>query len=228
MSAPRVLIVEDETKISQLIAKNLAAIGLECNTAADGIAALDLFAKVEPDLVVLDLMLPGMDGLDVCRRIRARSRVPILMLTARRDEADVVLGLELGADDYMTKPFGVRELVARVRALLRRALPEEDAPVHLGPLALDPGRRRLTIDGRPADLTTLEFDLLLFLAKHPGRVFSRDQLLEQVWGRDRVVDSRSIDSLVSRLRKKVEPDPDSPKFVQTVWGSGYRMAEPGS
>jgi DNA-binding response OmpR family regulator len=225
MSAPRVLIVEDEAKISHLIAKNLAAIGLECSTAADGIAALDLFAKTEPDLVLLDLMLPGMDGLEVCRRIRARSRVPILMLTARRDEADVVLGLELGADDYMTKPFGVRELVARVRALLRRALPEEDAPVHVGPLALDPARRRLDIDGRPVELTTLEFDLLLFLAKHPGRVFSRDQLLEQVWGSDRVVDSRSIDSLVSRLRKKVEADPDSPKLIQTVWGAGYRMAE---
>jgi DNA-binding response OmpR family regulator len=228
VSAPRILIVEDETKIAQLIAKNLGAAGLQCRIAGDGIAALDLFAKEEPDIIVLDLMLPGMDGIEVCRRIRGRSRVPILMLTARRDEADVVLGLELGADDYMTKPFGVRELVARVRALLRRVLPDDGAPVRTGPFFLDPARRRLEVDGRAVDVTTLEFDLLLFLAGHPGRVFSRDQLLEQVWGRDRVVDPRSIDSLVSRLRKKVEPDPENPAFIQTIWGSGYRMAEAGS
>ncbi len=223
--AARVLIVEDEAKIAQLVAKNLSAIGLTCALAEDGIRALDRLRQEEPDLVVLDLMLPGMDGLEVCRRIRERSRVPILMLTARRAEADVVLGLELGADDYMTKPFGVRELTARVRALLRRARPVEDAtPVRLGDLILDPARRRLEVKGEAVELTTLEFDLLHFLATRPGRVYTREQLLEQVWGKDRVVDLRSIDSLVSRLRRKIEPDPNKPRTLQTVWGAGYRLA----
>jgi DNA-binding response OmpR family regulator len=223
----RVLIVEDESKIAQLVAKNLSAIGLETIVAEDGIAGFDQFTKEEPDVIILDLMLPGIDGLDVCRRIRERSRVPILILTARRAESDIVLGLELGADDYLVKPFRVRELVARVRALLRRAQPDEEEPYKLGRLTIDPARRNLEVEGVAIELTALEFDLLHFLASHAGRVYSREQLLEQVWGRDRVVDLRSIDSLVSRLRRKIESTPNKPKYLQTVWGAGYRMAARG-
>ena len=221
----RVLIVEDEPKIAQLVAKNLNAIGLDTVLAEDGIEGFDRFTKEEPDLVVLDLMLPGIDGLEVCRRIRQRSRVPILILTARRAESDIVLGLELGADDYLVKPFRVRELVARVRALLRRAQPDEEGSYKLGGLTIDPARRNLDVDGVAIELTALEFDLLHFLASHAGRVYSREQLLEQVWGEDRVVDLRSIDSLVSRLRRKIEATPNKPKYLQTVWGAGYRMVE---
>ena len=221
----RVLIVEDEPKIAQLVAKNLNAIGLDTVLAEDGIEGFARFTKEEPDLVVLDLMLPGIDGLEVCRRIRQRSRVPILILTARRAESDIVLGLELGADDYLVKPFRVRELVARVRALLRRAQPDEEGSYKLGGLTIDPARRNLYVDGVAIELTALEFDLLHFLASHAGRVYSREQLLEQVWGEDRVVDLRSIDSLVSRLRRKIEATPNKPKYLQTVWGTGYRMVE---
>lgn len=220
-----VLIVEDEAKIAQLIAKNLEAIGLVTSRVEDGFKALELIGNARCDLIILDLMLPGIDGLEVCRRIRSQgNKVPILMLTARRTESDVVLGLEVGADDYLVKPFGIRELIARVRALLRRAAPEEQQVLTLGELLIDPARRLATVGDSAISLTTLEFDLLYFLAARPGRVYSRQQLLEQVWGEDRVVDPRSIDSLVSRLRKKIESDPNNPVHLQTVWGAGYRMA----
>ncbi|MBD3163208.1 MAG: response regulator [Candidatus Eisenbacteria bacterium] len=225
--AQRVLVVEDEEKIAQLVAKNLQAIGLDVITAADGTTGLQRFRDETPDLLILDLMLPGIDGLEVCRQVRKTSRVPILMLTARRSQSDIVLGLEVGADDYLVKPFHVQELVARVRALLRRALPETEGPLRLGELSIDPARRRLERAGALIELTSLEFDLLLFLASHPGRVFTREALLERVWGQDRVVDTRSIDSLVSRLRKKIERDANRPRYLQTVWGTGYRMAEEG-
>jgi two-component system, OmpR family, response regulator ResD len=223
---PSVLIVEDDARIARLVRQNLEAAGLTCRAASDGDAALAEFERDRPALIVLDLMIPGPDGHEVCRRIRRTSDVPILMLTARGDEAEKVLGFELGADDYLVKPFSTRELVARVRALLRRSgAVEKGEPIRRGGLLVDPTRRVVERDGARCELTTLEFDLLHFLVLRPGRVFSRDDLLQYVWGEDRVVDSRTIDSLVSRLRRRIEPDPASPRYVQTVWGAGYRFAE---
>ena len=176
--------------------------------------------------MVLDLGLPGLDGLEVTRRIRRDSDVPILVVTARSAEADKLLGLELGADDYVTKPFSTAELIARVRALLRRSSGTlTERVIELGRLRIDPGRRSAERDGRTVPLTTLEFALLYFLASRPGRVFSREALMEHVWGSDRVVDDRSIDSLVSRVRRKLEQDPAHPVYLQTVWGAGYRFSE---
>jgi DNA-binding response OmpR family regulator len=222
----RILIVEDDARIADLIARNLAAVGFEAHQAHDGDRGLAEFARLKPALVVLDLGLAGLDGLEVTRRIRRDSDVPILMVTARTGESDKLLGLEIGADDYITKPFSTAELVARVRALLRRSSGTlAERVLEFQGLRIDPARRTLERDGRPVPLTTLEFDLLYFLASRAGRVFSRESLMGQVWGSDRVVDDRTIDSLVSRLRRKVEPDPAHPKFLQTVWGAGYRFTE---
>jgi DNA-binding response OmpR family regulator len=220
-----VLIVEDDPRIARLVSKNLEAAGLVCRISADGDLALREFEKEKPSLIVLDLMIPGTDGYEVCRRVRRESEVPVLMLTARSSEADKLLGFEIGADDYLTKPFSTRELVARVRALLRRAGVKEGEAVRRGSLLIDPARRLVEREGVRCELTTLEFDLLHFLATRPGRVFTRDDLLHHVWGDDRVVDSRSIDSLISRLRRRIETDPAHPRYVQTVWGAGYRFAE---
>jgi len=223
----RVLVVEDDARIADLIVKNLEAAGYECHASPDGGRALADFARLRPMLVVLDLGLMGVDGLEVTRRIRKESDVPILMVTARSSESDKLLGLELGADDYVTKPFSTAELVARVRALLRRSSGTlTERVLEVGDLRIDPGRRVVERDGQPVPLTTLEFDLLYFLASRPGRVFSREALMEHVWGSDRVVDDRSIDSLVSRVRRKLEADAASPRYLQTVWGAGYRFAEP--
>jgi DNA-binding response OmpR family regulator len=226
---PTVLIVEDDRRIATLVVKNLQAAGYECHTVADGDDALDTFERLKPALVVLDLGLPGLGGLEVARHIRRDSDTPILMLTARSSEADKVLGLELGADDYLTKPFGISELVARVRALLRRTThgPRERTRT-FGALTIDPARRNAERDGQRVELTTLEFDLLWFLASRPGQVFDRDTLMREVWGDDRIVGDRSIDSLVSRLRRKLETDPDDPQYLQTVWGAGYRFQDGGS
>jgi DNA-binding response OmpR family regulator len=224
-----ILLVEDDARIADVVAKNLEAAGFECHQSPDGGRALADFARLKPALVVLDLGLPGLDGLEVMRRLRHESDVPILIVTARTSESDKLLGLELGADDYVAKPFSTAELVARVRALLRRssgALTER--VLELRGLRIDPGRRTVERDGQPVPLTTLEFDLLYFLASRPGRVFSREALMEHVWGSDRVVDDRSIDSLVSRVRRKLEADPSQPDFLQTVWGAGYRFAEGSS
>jgi DNA-binding response OmpR family regulator len=221
-----VLIVEDDARIARLVRQNLEAAGLVCRVAPDGDSALAEFERDRPMLIVLDLMIPGPDGHEVCRRIRRTSDLPILMLTARGDEAEKVLGFELGADDYLVKPFSTRELVARVRALLRRSgAVEKGEPIRRGGLLVDPARRVVERDGERCELTTLEFDLLHFLVLRAGRVFSRDDLLRYVWGEDRVVDNRTIDSLVSRLRRRIEPDPANPRYVQTVWGAGYRFAE---
>ena len=223
----QILVVEDDGRIADLIARNLQAAGFACVLAADGDRALAEFRRVKPALVVLDLGLAGIDGLEVTRRLRRESDVPILMLTARTTESDKLLGLEVGADDYVTKPFSTAELVARVRALLRRSSGQlAERRIEIGGLSIDPERRAVEREGQPVTLTTLEFDLLYFLAARPGRVFSRDALMEQVWGSDRVVDERSIDSLVSRLRRKLEGDAGAPRYLQTVWGAGYRFVIP--
>jgi DNA-binding response OmpR family regulator len=220
------LIVEDDPRIVRLLAKNLEAAGLACRAASDGEEALREFSRQRPSIVILDLMIPKLDGLEVCRSIRRESDLPILMLTARGTEADKLLGFEVGADDYLTKPFSTRELVARVRALIRRSgARAEEEPLRCGGLVIDPAKRRVERAGQPCDLTTLEFDLLYFLAHRPGKVFSREDLLHHVWGEDRIVDERSIDSLVSRLRRQIEPDPSRPRYIQTVWGAGYRFVE---
>lgn len=226
MNQQRVLIVEDDARIADLISKNLQAAGYECHQSPDGGRALADFASLKPALVVLDLSLAGVDGLEVTRRIRKESDVPILMVTARSSESDKLLGLELGADDYVTKPFSTAELTARVRALLRRSTGTvTERILEIGDLKIDPGRRVIEREGAPVPLTTLEFDVLYFLASRAGRVFSREALMEQVWGSDRVVDDRSIDSLISRVRRKLEKDPSNPRYLQTVWGAGYRFTE---
>ena len=224
--AQQILVVEDDARIADLIAKNLEAAGYECHQSPDGGRALADFARLRPALIVLDLGLPGLDGLEVTRRIRRDSDVPILVLTARSSESDKLLGLELGADDYVTKPFSTAELVARVRALLRRSSGTlTERVLECGELRIDPARRTVERGPERLPLTTLEFDLLYFLASRPGRVFSREALMEHVWGSDRMVDDRSIDSLVSRVRRKLEADPSRPRYVQTVWGAGYRFSE---
>ena len=232
----RVLVVEDEPHIRDLIALHLKLEGLVAVPVGDGNEALRL-ARTEPfDLVVLDLMLPGLDGVTVCRAIRretANSDVPVLMLTARREESDKVLGLESGADDYLTKPFGVREFVARVRALLRRPRPsrlgataaDDTRPVAVKGLTVDPARRHARMHGREIELTSHEFDLLYLLASHPGIVFSREALLQRVWGNDTFVTERSVDTLIKRLRRKIETEATDPQMILTVWGTGYKFAD---
>jgi two-component system response regulator VicR len=224
---PSILIVEDDPRIAKLVAMNLEAAGYSCATARDGASALTAFDRDRPALVVLDLGLPDVSGIELTRRIRREHDTPILMLTARSSEGDKVLGLEVGADDYLTKPFGTSELVARVRALLRRtgAGAREGAAIEIGELRIDPARRDVERAGARVTLTALEFDLLHFLASRPGHVFSRETLMERVWGTDRIVGDRSIDNLVSRLRKKIESDPDDPRYLLTVWGAGYRFVE---
>ena len=225
MSSP-VVVIEDDAHISDLVRKNLELAGLTCRAFADAESAEKELAHLQPSLVILDLGLPGMDGIEFTRRVRKRTQVPILMLTARSTDADKVLGFEIGADDYLTKPFSTIELVARVRALLRRtALDPNTEILSRGALHIDPQRRQVRLEQQILELTSLEFDLLYFLASRPGRVYSRDALMEQVWGQDRLVDARSIDSLISRLRRKLEHTADAPQYIQTVWGVGYRFAD---
>ena len=234
---PHVLVVEDEPNIRELVCLHLGLEGYRCEGIPDGHQALRRTEQERFDLLVLDLMIPGLDGLALCRAVRkgkTNHDVPILMLTARRDESDKVIGLESGADVYLTKPFGVRELVARVRALLRRprhAPAEATTSGDLGPavsihgLAIDPARRRVDIDGRDVELTDQEFRLLYLLATHPGIVFSREALLAKIWRGDTFVTVRSVDTLVKRLRRRIESDPATPQHLLTVWGVGYKFAD---
>jgi DNA-binding response OmpR family regulator len=227
---PTVLVVDDEPKIAQLARDYLEHAGFSVLVATDGTSAVQVAGTRRPDLVVLDLGLPGIDGLEVMRRIRATGPTPIVVLTARDTELDKLLGLELGADDYVTKPFSPRELVARVRAVLRRAeraaVPSD--VVAVGDLVLDMPRLRVTIGGRPVDLTATEFSILATMARDPGRVFTRSRLLDAVHGVAFEAYERAIDAHVKNIRRKLEPDPARPRYLLTVYGVGYRVAEPGA
>lgn len=234
--AKKVLVVEDERNIRDLVCLHLGLEGYDCVQAADGKEAMTLAAAAPFDLIVLDLMLPGMDGVTICRAIRRQGPnrdAPILMLTARREEADKVMGLDSGADDYLTKPFGVRELIARAAALMRRARASsappaeaESRPVSVHGVELDPARRGVRVRGEQVDVTRQEFSLLYLLASSPGIVFTRERLLAKVWQEQSFVTGRSVDTLVKRLRKKIEVDPGDPKLIITVWGDGYKFADP--
>jgi DNA-binding response OmpR family regulator len=220
-----VLVVDDEPIVRDIAVRYLERAGYATQEAEDGRAARRLLEENPPDLVVLDVMLPGIDGLELCRWIRARSELPVIMLTARGEEADRVVGLELGADDYITKPFSPRELAARVRTVLRRAVPAERTREQLsfGDVELDSGTREVHKAGQEVRLTAKEFDLLWFLASHPRRVFGRDQLMSGVWGYEAALDTGTITVHVRRLREKIEDDPSRPVHLQTVWGVGYRV-----
>jgi two-component system alkaline phosphatase synthesis response regulator PhoP len=232
----RVLVVEDEESISDLIGFHLDLGGFDCTTSADGKEALQLATRQPFDLVVLDVVLPTLDGVTLCQAIRREGpnrEVPILMLTARREESDRVVGLESGADDYLTKPFGIREFLARTKALMRRprstwravSTPSQQSSVSLLGVAIDPTRRRVTCDDRVVSLTPQEFGLLYQLASNPGIVFSREELLTRVWHNDVFVTDRGVDTLVKRLRRKIEKDPGQPTRIITVWGAGYKFGE---
>jgi two-component system alkaline phosphatase synthesis response regulator PhoP len=228
MSGETILVVDDEPKILKTVRVYLENAGFRVVTAGDGQMALTIYRHERPALVVLDLGLPGMDGLDVARTLRRDSNVPIIMLTARVDETDKLIGLELGSDDYVTKPFSPRELVARVRAVLRRTGGErEQAPVPIvtGDVAIDMERRQVTVRGQPVELTPTEFDLLVVLARHPGRVFTRLELLDRVQGYAFEGYERTVDAHVKNLRQKIEPDPKQPRYLLTVYGVGYRFTE---
>ncbi|MFI5341431.1 MAG: winged helix-turn-helix domain-containing protein [Candidatus Methylomirabilales bacterium] len=226
-----ILVVEDEPDIAELVKYHLEKAGLPARVVADGKQALDLIVREPPALVVLDLMLPGLDGMEVCRRLRgspATRGIPVIMLTAKAEEVDRIVGLEMGADDYVPKPFSPRELVARVKAVLRRAAapPEpSEAPVMVGSVRLDPVRHEVVKNGQPVSLSAMEFRLLEFFLRHRGRVYSRAQLLDQVWGQDRFVEPRTVDVHIRRLREKIEDNPRNPVLILTVRGLGYKCSE---
>jgi DNA-binding response OmpR family regulator len=231
----KLLVVEDDSAIQRMISDYFRHVGYEVITASDGESGVKMAFNDRPTVIILDLMLPKVDGLSVCRQIRERHpSLPIIMLTAKDDVVDKVLGLEMGADDYMTKPFSLRELEARVRSVLRRTRAQsgesknpDEAPIIRGNLKIDPARREVTIDGRIIDLTPKEFELLALFAAHPGRVYSRKYLLENIWDYTYSGYDRTIDSHINRLRAKIEDDADHPKLVLTVWGVGYKFKDEG-
>jgi len=216
----RILIVEDEEKLAALLSDYLRQGGFEPQTLGDGAAAVELIRVERPDLVLLDLMLPGKDGMEICREVRAFSAVPIIMITARIEEIDRLLGLEIGADDYICKPFSPREVVARVRAVLRRISPGNGA---MAGLDLDPARYRAVLHGRLLDLTAVEFQLLAYLAAHPGRIFSRSQLMDHIYPDDRIVSDRTIDSHIKKLRSKIAAVAPDEELIRSVYSVGYKF-----
>ena len=224
----KVLVVDDEPTIGDVVSRYLERAGYETEVADNGTRALEQAAANRPDVVVLDLMLPDIDGLEVMRRLRQqdRARTAIILLTARGEESDRVIGLRLGADDYVVKPFSPAELVARVDAMLRRLdpSPATEAPLRFDQLEIDPGARQVRVDGQPVELTGREFELLLFLARNPGQAFTREQLMDHVWQYSFYIDTSTVTVHIRRLRAKLEPDPSQPRFIETVWGYGYRFA----
>jgi len=228
----RILLVEDDPDIADLLALHLEDQGHTVDAVDDGDEGLDRALNRAYDLIILDIMLPGTDGFDICRRLRQeKTPTPILMVTAKSEEVDKVLGLELGADDYITKPFSIREVLARVKAIFRRVevdqdeQREEERPIAFGDLVIDPTKRRVTVRGEPVELTSKEYELLLLFARNPGRAYSRDELLDEVWGYQYSGYSHTVNTHINRLRNKIEQDPSEPEYVRTVWGVGYRFAE---
>ena len=220
-----ILVVDDEPTITDVVSRYLERAGYSTRVAGDGVDALRIAGESRPDLVVLDLMLPGMDGLEVMRRLREHERVSVILLTAKGEHTDRIIGLRLGADDYVVKPFSPAELVARVDAVLRRVdnSPQLEEPIAFDDLELDPVARRVTVRGQEAQLTVREYDLLLHFVRHPGQVFSRDQLMDAVWQYSFYTDTSTVTVHVRRLRAKIEVDPSEPRWLQTVWGVGYRF-----
>jgi DNA-binding response OmpR family regulator len=229
VSEQTVLVVDDEEAIAEAVRARLESEGYRVLVAGDGPQAIRVNAEQHPDLVVLDLMLPGMDGLEVCKEIQRERWTPVLMLTARTEEADKVAGLAVGADDYLTKPFSLRELAARVKAILRRIErmhgAKEEGPIERAGLTVDPSRRRVSVDGEEIPLTPLEFEILLVLAREPGVVLGRDQLMDRVWGYRDYAGGRVVDSHVARIRRKLGEDGNDPRFIRTVHGVGYAFKE---
>ena len=231
MAGVKILVVDDEPSIREVVSLYLEQMGFAPTAVGDGQSALDILRTDPPDLLILDVMLPGVDGYEITRQVRANSEIPIILLTARNDEIDRILGLELGADDYVVKPFSPRELVSRVKAVLRRtqqaaAPPGGDQPVTVGSMRIDPRTRQVTVEGMEIALTVKEFDLLLMFVSNPQQVFSRSQLLDRVWGVAEFIDASTVTVHVRRLREKIEKDPSNPLHIITVWGVGYRF-EPG-
>lgn len=229
MAASKILVVEDDPNLLETLRYNLQKEGYQIVLAVDGQQALETARREKPDLVILDLMLPELSGLEVCRILRKEMTVPILMLTARTEEMDKILGLEIGADDYVTKPFSMRELIARIHALFRRSAIQESADagekgvIRFGNIEIDASRHRIELDGEPLELTPKEYDLLVFLARNKGFVFNREQLLEKVWGYDYAGDTRTVDVHIRWLRQKIEADPHHPRFLITIRGTGYKL-----
>ncbi|WP_340103758.1 response regulator transcription factor [Rhodohalobacter sp. 8-1] len=225
-----ILVVEDNKDLVNLLEINLSDEGYQVQTAMDGEAALEAFNQQEPSLIVLDVMLPKMDGFDVCKEIRSKNKqVPILMLTAKSEEVDKVLGLEIGADDYMTKPFSIREFLARVKAIIRRSntasTPAKQSKLSYKDLVVDPDKRRVSLQGEMIELTSKEYDLLLLFFSNPGKAYSREELLNIVWGYSYEGYSHTVNSHINRLRSKIEDDPSEPDYIKTVWGVGYRFTD---